>query len=62
METEETTIANEVEDFQIAVQDEGQVIEVNVSFIPTFQRNPNSTVRDGTKSYIRTLLRNKRQA
>jgi hypothetical protein len=60
--TTDTTIANEVEDFQIAVQDEGQVIEVNVSFVPTFQRSPNNAARDGTKSYIRTLLRNKRQA
>jgi hypothetical protein len=59
--TVNTTIATEVEDFNIAIQDDGQVIEVNVSFVPTFQRSPNGSARDGTKSYIRTLLRNKRQ-
>lgn len=55
-----TNIAAEVEDFNVTFRDEGQVIEVSVSFVPTFR--PSGGSREGTTTVCRTLLRNKRQS
>jgi hypothetical protein len=55
-----TNIATEVEDFNVTFRDEGQVIEVSVSFVPTFR--PSGGSREGTTTVCRTLLRNKRQS
>jgi hypothetical protein len=58
--TTETKVASDVQDFNVSFRDEGQVIEVRVSFIPTFSRAGGS--REGTTTICRTLLRNKRQS
>jgi hypothetical protein len=56
------TIASDVEDFQLAFKNEGQVVEVSISFIPTFQKTAVKTdARAGTTFFVRTLLRNKLQ-
>jgi hypothetical protein len=55
-----TNIATDVEDFNVTFRDEGQVIEVSVSFVPTFR--PSGGSREGTTTVSRTLLRNKRQS
>lgn len=55
-----TNVATEVEDFNVSFRDEGQVIEVKVSFVPTFRRSGGA--REGTTTVCRTLLRNKRQS
>jgi type II secretory pathway pseudopilin PulG len=54
-----TTIATDIQDFNVAFRDEGQVIEVSVSFVPTFQKTGGN--RAGTTTITRTLLRNKRR-
>jgi type II secretory pathway pseudopilin PulG len=54
-----TNVATDVQDFDVTFRDEGQVIEVKVSFIPTFR--PSGGSREGTTTVCRTLLRNKRQ-
>lgn len=56
-----TAVAKDVQDFNVAFRDEGQVIEVSVSFVPTFQ-NSGGGNRPGTTTICRTLLRNKRQS
>lgn len=58
--SEVTNVAGDVEDFNVSFRDEGQVIEVRVSFIPTFR--PAGGSREGTTTVCRTLLRNKRQS
>ena len=54
-------IAEDVQDFDLGFSDQGQVVEISVSFLPTFQQNGGGN-REGTKTYVRTLLRNKRQS
>lgn len=58
--TKITKVATDVQDFNVAFQDEGQVIQVSVSFIPTFRNGGGD--RTGTTTVCRTLLRNKRQS
>jgi hypothetical protein len=59
-----TTLATDVNDFDIALQDSGQVIGISVTFVPRYRRDLNQTASDqvrlGTASYTSTLLRNKR--
>ncbi len=55
-----TTIAENVEDFQFVFQDFGQVIEISLTYVPTFkQKSGAPSSRNGTKTTIRTLLRNR---
>lgn len=54
-------IAEDVQDFDLGFTDQGQVVEISVSFLPTFQQGGGGN-REATKTYVRTLLRNKRQA
>ncbi len=57
-----TVIAENVQDFRFDFQDFNQVIEIAVTFVPTFRVNGNrDAARDGTRAVIRTLLRNRRQ-
>ena len=56
-------LATDVSDFQLTFLDNGQSIQVGVTFLPRFQfagKNLES-VRTGTATYTNTLLRNKRQ-
>lgn len=59
-----TTLATDVNDFDITLQDSGQVIGISVTFVPRYRRNLTQTAADqirlGTASYTSTLLRNKR--
>lgn len=56
-----TPIADNVQDFQFEFKDHGQVIEVAITFVPTFrQNNTQATSRAGTRAVIRVLLRNRR--
>ena len=56
-------IAQNVEDFQFNFSDFGQVIQVSISFVPTFSQNGNQeAARGGTTATIRTLLRNIRSS
>lgn len=58
----EQALATDVDDMAIQFQDLGQVIEVSVTFLPTFQLSgTNNSVRNGTATYSRILLRNKRR-
>ncbi len=55
-----TTIAENVEDFQFEFTDFGQVIEISLTYLPTFKQKAGaSSSRNGTKTTIRTLLRNR---
>ena len=56
-----TPIADRVEDFLFTDPKLiDQLIQIELTFAPTFQKNNgNQTTRDGTKSVIRILLRNK---
>lgn len=54
-------IAQNVQDFQFNFTDLGQVIQVSITFVPTFRQNGNpEDGRKGTSGTIRTLLRNVR--
>lgn len=54
-------IAQNVQDFQFNFTDLGQVIQVSITFVPTFRQNGNREEgRGGTSGTIRTLLRNRR--
>ena len=54
-------IAQNVQDFQFNFTDLGQVIQVSITFLPTFRQNGNKEeARGGTSASIRTLLRNRR--
>ena len=54
-------IAQNVQDFQFNFTDLGQVIQVSITFLPTFRQNGNKEdARSGTSASIRTLLRNRR--
>ena len=54
------TIAENIEVFQFTPHDYGQVIEVAVTFRPTFRVNGSQeAAREGTRAVIRTLLRNR---
>ncbi len=54
------TIAENIEVFQFTPKDYGQVIEVAVTFRPTFRVNGSQEAsRAGTKAVVRTLLRNR---
>jgi hypothetical protein len=56
-----TPIAENVQDFQFAFQDFGQVIEAAITFVPTFRRDGRQDAsRSGTRAVIRVLLRNRR--
>ena len=55
--TATTIIADGVQDFQMTFVNQGQVVEVSITFLPTFQQNGQG-VRAGTAVYARTLLRN----
>ncbi len=58
--TTRTTIAENVEDFQFQFQDFGQVIEISLTYLPTFKQKADAnSSRNGTKTTIRTLLRNR---
>ncbi len=59
--TKVTNLAKDVQDFNVSFQDEGQVIQVSISFLPIFQRGGTGN-RVGTTTVCRTLLRNKRQS
>ena len=55
-------IAQNVQDFQFNFTDLGQVIQVSITFVPTFRQNGSrEEVRGGTSGTIRTLLRNVRK-
>jgi hypothetical protein len=57
-------LAVDVEDFVPSFTDDGkQVVGVSVSFVPRFQLNQRdvSSLRLGTATYAKTLLRNKRE-
>ena len=55
--TTQSVIADGVQDFQLTFVNQGQVVEVSVSFMPTFEQS-GTGVRTGTTVYTRTLLRN----
>ena len=56
-------IAQNVQDFQLNFTDLGQVIQVSITFVPTFRQNGNKEeARTGTSGTIRTLLRNVRKS
>ena len=58
--TTTTTIAENVEDFQFEFRDFGQVIEISLTYVPTFQQRSGAQAsRNGTRATIRTLLRNR---
>jgi Tfp pilus assembly protein PilW len=58
-----SVIADDVQDFQLNFQNEGQVVEASITFIPTFQQSGDgSNARNGTARFTRTLLRNKLQS
>lgn len=56
--TTSTVIADGVQNFQMNFVNNGQVVETNISFTPTFQQNHRQGDRAGTTVYSRTLLRN----
>lgn len=57
-------LASNVEDFALTFLDQGQSIQVSVSFVPRFQFSTRTRdrARDGTTTFTTTLLRNKRQS
>lgn len=55
-------LASDVKDMSVAFQDLGQVIQVSVTFIPTFQLSGSTAVSEAaTVATARVLLRNKRR-
>jgi len=55
------TIAVNVQDFEMAVQDLGKVVKTQVTFAPRFRRTPTAATRAATTVYNTTLLRNARK-
>lgn len=53
-------IAENVEDFQVSVQDLGKVVKTEVTFLPRFSRST-AAARKATAVFATTLLRNKRK-
>ena len=54
-------IAENVEDFQLSVQDLGKVVKTEVTFLPRFSQSTASAKREATTVFSTTLLRNKRK-
>lgn len=54
-------IAQNVEDFQLTVQDLGKVVKTQVTFLPRFSRVASAANRTATTVYGTTLLRNTRK-
>lgn len=55
------TIATNVDDFQLSVQDLGKVVKTQVTFAPSMRGIANEAARTATTVYNTTLLRNRRK-
>ena len=57
-----TAIAESVDDFSIEFDDQSDVIQTSITFLPEFRQwGFSDSVRTGTAAFTRTLLRNTRQ-